>query len=63
MTNKPDITRRDFLNGMALSLTAGGTLSPLELMAMSRSPAAYPPALSGLRGSHPGSFEVAHAVA
>ena len=63
MTGKPDITRRDFLNGMALSLAAGGTLSPLELMAMSRNSANYPPALSGLRGSHPGSFEVAHAVA
>jgi len=63
MTNKPGITRRDFLNGMALSLVAGGTVSPLELMAMSGNSAAYPPALAGLRGSHPGSFEVAHAVA
>ena len=63
MTRKPDITRRDFLNGMALSLVAGGTVSPLELMAMSRNAAGYPPALAGLRGSHPGSFEVAHALA
>ena len=63
MSEKPDITRRDFLNGMALSLVAGGTVSPLELMAMSRGSAGYPPALAGLRGSHPGSFEVAHALA
>src|SRR6056300_235934 len=63
MTNKPGITRRDFLNGMALSLVAGGTVSPLELMAMSGNSAGYPPALAGLRGSHPGSFEVAHADA
>jgi spermidine dehydrogenase len=52
MADKLDISRRDFLNGMALSLAAGGKLSPLELMAMSRNSANYPPALSGLRGSH-----------
>lgn len=55
---KLDITRRDFLNGLALGVTAGGTLSPLELLANGR----YPPALTGMRGSHPGSFEVAHAI-
>jgi spermidine dehydrogenase len=57
-----DITRRDFINGIALSVTAGGTLSPLELLA-SANPAAYPPELAGMRGNHPGSFEVAHALA
>ena len=61
MTDKLNITRRDFINGMALGVAAGGSLSPLELLA--KSPAAYPPALTGMRGSHPGSFEVAHAVA
>ncbi|MGE0625665.1 MAG: FAD-dependent oxidoreductase [Pseudomonadales bacterium] len=54
--------RRDFLQGTALAIGAGGTLSPLELMAASES-ASYPPALTGLRGSTPGSFEVAHALA
>ena len=53
MTGKPNITRRDFLNGIALGLAAGGTLSPLEIMAMSANSAGYPPALAGLRGSHP----------
>jgi len=57
-----DITRRDFINGIALGVTAGGTLSPLELLAATNS-ANYPPELAGMRGSHPGSFEVAHALA
>jgi spermidine dehydrogenase len=62
---KIEITRRDFMNGMALSLAAGTTLSPLEVLAMQgkgNNPY-YPPSLIGLRGSHAGSFEVAHAVA
>jgi spermidine dehydrogenase len=59
--DKLKINRRDFLNGVALSLTAGTSLSPLELLAMEQRPY-YPPRLTGLRGSHTGSFEVAHAV-
>ena len=55
------ISRRDFMNGVALSVAAGSSLSPLELLAMSGE-TPYPPGLTGLRGSHPGSFEVAHAV-
>ena len=31
---KKAITRRDFLNGAALTLTAGATLSPAELLAL-----------------------------
>src|SRR4029450_5354351 len=55
------ITRRDFMNGM---LVATGTmLAPNALGAAAKSAAAYPPALTGLRGSHPGSFERAHALA
>lgn len=49
-----------------MSVAAGGSLSPLELFAMAETNGAeslYPPALSGLRGSHPGSFEVSHALA
>jgi spermidine dehydrogenase len=63
MTKRLNISRRDFLNGVALSVAAGSSLSPLELLAMTakeRTP--YPPALTGLRGSHAGSFEVAHAL-
>ena len=58
MTRRLDITRRDFLGGMAMSVAAGSTLSPLELLAKEQAP--YPPALTGLRGNHVGSFEVAH---
>ena len=64
MADKLNITRRDFLNGVALSLVAGTSLSPLELLAQgATSKPYYPPLLTGLRGSHVGSFEVAHAVA
>src|SRR5271168_4043806 len=57
MTNS--ISRRDFLSGTALAIAAG--LTPLAQM---RAEAAryYPPSLTGLRGSHPGAFEVAHQV-
>ncbi|SVD09483.1 uncharacterized protein METZ01_LOCUS362337, partial [marine metagenome] len=66
MAKKLNITRRDFMNGVAMSLTAGTALSPFELLAMnhqSSTDALYPPELIGMRGSHPGSFEVAHALA
>lgn len=59
------ITRRDFLNGVAL--TVGATLLPSQLMAgdeavfaPEQSPGYYPPALTGLRGDHEGSYEAAH---
>ncbi len=58
------ITRRDFLNGVALG-TAGVLLAPELLAALEQHRAArehYPPALTGLRGSHDGSFEAAHAL-
>tara|TARA_R110002049_G_scaffold25557_9_gene89691 strand:+ start:4929 stop:6785 length:1857 start_codon:yes stop_codon:yes gene_type:complete len=54
-------TRRDFLNGVAIGSVAGSTLAPFEILAAQNS-APYPPQLTGLRGSHVGSFEVAHAV-
>ena len=57
-----NITRRDFLNGIALSVAAGSSLSPLELLARERA-LPYPPGLTGLRGTHAGAFEVAHAMA
>jgi spermidine dehydrogenase len=55
----PSITRRDFLGGTALAIAAG--LTPADQIAAA--PALYPPALTGMRGQHPGSFEVAHAFA
>jgi len=61
-----DINRRDFINGFALSIAAGSSLSPLEILANQKNglnTIHYPPALMGMRGSNPGSFEVAHALA
>jgi spermidine dehydrogenase len=55
----PSISRRDFLGGTALTIAGG--LTPAEQIAAA--PALYPPALTGMRGQHPGSFEVAHAFA
>src|SRR3984885_7338987 len=59
------ITRRDFLNGVAM--TAGTAMMPWDLFAaqsssLEKSPSYYPPALTGMRGSHPGSFETAHSL-
>ena len=71
-----NITRRDFLNGVAL--TIGASLVPGSLMAQDPGPDLsaqdpllakgitpqdsryYPPPLMAMRGNHPGSFEVAH---
>jgi spermidine dehydrogenase len=63
MTKPLNISRRDFLNGAALSLAAGTTLTPMEILAATQRAADYPPSLTGMRGSHTGSFEVAHSVA
>ena len=56
------ITRRDFLNGLALGV--GGAMAagwlPGDLDALLAQGSPYPPALTGLRGSHAGSFEVLH---
>src|SRR2546428_12614685 len=60
-----DITRRDFLNGVSLGVV--GSLLAAELIgafeqefAPERAPDYYPPTRTGMRGSHDGSFEVAH---
>jgi len=62
-----EITRRDLLHGVgALAVCA---IAPHPVLAQgassprSHSPHEYPPARTGLRGSHPGSFEVAHGLA
>jgi spermidine dehydrogenase len=52
------LTRRDFLNGVALSV-GGAFLSPRDVFG---EPSFYPPTLTGMRGSPDGSFEVAHAL-
>ncbi|MDR0188518.1 NAD(P)/FAD-dependent oxidoreductase [Pseudomonas yamanorum] len=53
-----DITRRDFLNGVAITIAAG--MTPLQILQAAPDGRYYPPALTGLRGSYVGSFEVAH---
>src|SRR5215469_3516457 len=61
--NRP-ITRRDFLNGVSVAIA--GSILPRHLMARQqefapeKSPDYYPPALTGMRGDHRGSPEVAH---
>ena len=62
MSDRLKISRRDFLNGIALGVAAGSALSPLDALAKALSSGVYPPALTGMRGNHPGSFEVAHAL-
>ncbi len=62
-----DITRRDFIHD--ISLASLGLTLPLGAFAetLTGQPASagtyYPPTLTGMRGSHPGAFEVAHALA
>src|SRR5580658_1908673 len=72
------ITRRDFLNGIAIGAGAAASapLFAAPLPAGTKDSAAtataataaqdssgyYPPLLTGMRGSHPGSFEDAHAL-
>ncbi|HQZ37978.1 MAG TPA: NAD(P)-binding protein [Vicinamibacterales bacterium] len=64
------ITRRDFLNGVALGIGAtvvGPGLGPPGIAAAAAAfaqdaPGYYPPALTGMRGSHDGSFDVSHAL-
>ena len=60
-----EITRRDFINGTLMA--AGSSMLPLEAngdAAMAAlNPSYYPPARTGLRGSHPGSDEHAHSRA
>jgi spermidine dehydrogenase len=54
-----DITRRDFLNGVAVAIT-GALVPPRWVSAAGDAPVAYPPALTGMRGSHEGAYEAAH---
>jgi spermidine dehydrogenase len=61
------ITRRDFLNGVAL--TAGAAMIPPEMWAAAAAdlepqdtPGYNPPSKTGLRGDHTGSFETMHRV-
>ena len=66
-----EITRRDFLNGVAVGTGAAlltGSLNPQQLLsagildefAPEKAPDYYPPAKMGMRGNHDGSFTSAH---
>lgn len=61
------MARRDFLSGMAIGagavLASGWLPAPASAMALPTqdTPGYYPPSLTGMRGSHPGSYEAAHA--
>jgi spermidine dehydrogenase len=70
------ISRRDFLHGAVGSLVAGAALTPgcsrrqseplsgpVGMAGTPVDPEAHPPSRLGLRGSHPGAFEVAHEMA
>ena len=75
------ISRRDFLNGMAVTLAGGVLMHSNAVIALDADPKVtgdlavasdltntlaqsyYPPTRTGMRGSHKGSFEVAHALA
>jgi len=63
------ITRRDFLNGVAIGaagLVARPWLAGLDAAAAAQfvqdAAGYYPPAQTGMRGSHDGSYEVSHAL-
>ena len=70
--NRP-IARRDFLNGVAIGIGAAmgadllRTVPGLEAMLEAAqfaqdAPGYYPPALTGMRGSHDGSYEASHTL-
>jgi len=65
------ITRRDFMNGAAMTIGAAAISPGAHLFAqklgstgpeLQNRPGYDPPALHGMRGSHQGSFEVAHSL-
>ena len=57
------IARRDFVNGISVAAAGGFTLprwAQAQEFAPEQSPDYYPPARTGMRGDHAGSFEAAH---
>lgn len=71
--NQPDdgVTRRDFVQGALAGSGAVLAMGEVTALAGCAPPAAhaapvtadtYPPLRTGMRGSHPGSFEIAHAL-
>ena len=64
-----EITRRDFLDGVAISVGSAALLGPKKALASAVEAASsetrhyYPPTLTGIRGSHEGAYEASHALA
>jgi spermidine dehydrogenase len=58
------ITRRDFMNGIAIAIAGAAgvdlSASAADSLAAAAGSPLYPPSRDGLRGSHAGSFEAAH---
>jgi spermidine dehydrogenase len=54
------VTRREFIDGVACALAAGGLKPPSSFAAAGSSP--YPPARTGYLGSRPQDFAIAHGV-
>ncbi|MDG1859358.1 MAG: NAD(P)/FAD-dependent oxidoreductase, partial [Emcibacteraceae bacterium] len=68
MTKRKNITRRDFLDGVAITATAAAVGATLPAYAQtgamaSSTSAPYPPQVTGMRGNHPGSYDHAHPLA
>ena len=57
------IHRRDFVNGMAVSIVGIPASTQVADPWPQDQPGYYPPLLTGMRGSHPGSFEEAQPCA
>ncbi len=69
-----DITRRDFVSGVGVAITGSSLVGPWSASRSAQAESAalagpsglqeeaayYPPAAAGMRGSHRGSYEVAH---
>ena len=60
-----NITRRDFVHGVGMGLVSIGVPGTTAACKVLDSDLGknYPPIKTGMRGSHPGSFEVAHSLA
>jgi spermidine dehydrogenase len=54
------VSRRDFLNGVSVALTSSVLPTSALTAFQALRTASYPPTRTGMRGSHLGSFEVAH---
>lgn len=70
MTKLKGITRREFMGGIAVTGAMAGLMSSASSLAVSGEQILkagpgfiYPPLRTGMRGSHKGSFEVAHNLA